>query len=124
MYGDTTVMRRRATQLREQGADVRALADGLVAQLEAIKWEGRAAADLRSRIHDRAAHLRDCAHDHDAAAEALERHLAEVDRLKDAISDVERKARSLVNDDASLLERFTPPPAGHKDWLAVTLPGL
>lgn len=124
MYGDTTVMRRRATQLREQGTDVRALADGLVAQLEAIGWEGRAATDLRSRIQARAAHLRDCAHDHEAAADALEKHVNEVDRLKDAISDIERKTRSLVSDDAALRDRFTPPPTGHKDWLAVTIPGL
>lgn len=147
MYGDTTVMRKRAAQLREQGSDIRALADRLVAQVEAIEWTGRAAVELRARVTDRAGHLRECAEQHENAAEALERHLAEVDRLKEAIADVERKASSLVADarnriseveshddpdgvrreaaDADLLlARFTPPPPGHRDWLAVSLPGL
>jgi hypothetical protein len=93
MYGDTATMRKRAAQLREQGSDVRALADRLVAQLEGLRWEGRAAADLRSRIHDRAGHLRDCAGQHENAAEALEKHLDECDRLKDAISGTERARR-------------------------------
>lgn len=147
MYGDTAAMRRRAGQLREQGTDVRALADHLVASVEAMAWTGRAAADMRSRVQDRASHLRDCASHHENAAEALEKHLAEVDRRKDAIAGIERKAGSLVADaqgriaeltshddpdgvrreptdiDTALV-RFTPPPPGHKDWLAVTLPGL
>jgi hypothetical protein len=147
MYGDTAAMRRRAGQLREQGTDVRALADRLVAQVEAMAWTGRAAADMRGRVQDRANHLRDCATQHENAAEALEKHLSEVDRLTDAIAGIERKAGSLVIDaksrvaelsshddpdgvrreptdaDAALV-RFTPPPPGHKDWLTVTLPGL
>lgn len=147
MYGDTAVMRKRASQLREQGSDIRGLADRVVAQLETLEWSGRAAADMRGRIRDRAAHLRDCAGQHENAAESLERHLDEVDRLKDAIAGIERRADSLVADaktriaelsshddpagvrreptDADqALVRFTPPPSGHKDWLAVTLPGL
>jgi hypothetical protein len=147
MYGDTAAMRKRAAQLREQGTDVRAMADRLVAQLDLLQWEGRAAADLRSRIHDRAAHLRGCADQHENAAELLERHLSEVDRLKDSIAATERKASSLVADArtriASLsshdepagvtreptdtdrqLDQFVPPKPGHKDWLDVTLPGL
>ena len=147
MYGDTAAMRKRAAQLREQGTDVRALAARLVAQLERLPWQGRAAADMRGRVHDRAAHLRDCASRHENAAEALERHLAEVDRLKDAIASSERKAGTLVTDARTriaslrshddpagstreptdtdrLLDQFVPPPRGHKDWLTVTLPGL
>jgi len=147
MYGDTAAMRKRAAQLREQGTDVRALADRLVAQLEGLAWEGRAAVDLRGRVHERAAQLRDCAGQHENAAEALEKHLDECDRLKDAISGTERKAASLVADARSriaalrshddrvgvtreptdtdrLLDQFVPPKPGHKDWLSVTLPGL
>ena len=147
MYGDSTAMRKRAAQLREQGTDVRTMADRLVAQLETLDWQGRAAADMRSRIHDRAAHLRDCANRHENAAESLEHHLSEVDRLKDSIAGTERKASSLVTDartriaqldrqdDPSgitreptdtdrLLDQFVPPKPGHKDWLTVTLPGL
>ena len=147
MYGDTAAMRKRAAQLREQGTDVRAMADRLVAQLETLDWQGRAAADMRSRIHNRAAHLRDCAGRHENAAETLEHHLSEVDRLKDSISTTERKASSLVTDARTriaqlrrhddpagvtreptdtdrLLDQFVPPEPGHKDWLTVTLPGL
>jgi chromosome segregation ATPase len=147
MYGETAAMRKRAAQLREQGTDVRTMADRLVAQLETLDWQGRAAADMRSRIHDRAAHLRDCASQHENAAESLERHLSEVDRLKDSIASTERKASSLVTDARTriaqlsrqddptgvireptdsdrLLDQFVPPQPGHKDWLTVTLPGL
>jgi uncharacterized protein YukE len=124
MYGDTAAMRKRAGQLREQGTDVRALADRLVSQVDSLSWTGRAAVDMRARVQDRAALLRDCASAHENAAESLERHLAEVDRLKDSISGIERKAGSLVADDAGLREQFTPPPPGHKAWLTVNLPGL
>ena len=120
MYGDTDLMRKRAAELREQGIDLRALAEQLVARTEGVGWTGRAADALAVRIRDRAAHLRDVAARHDTAAESLDAHLLEVDRLKDAISAAERRARRLTEDGAS----FAPPPPGHKDWLAVDLPGL
>ena len=41
MYGDTLVMRKRAGQLREQGLEIRATADQLVARSEAVPWRGR-----------------------------------------------------------------------------------
>ena len=146
MYGDTQVMRRRAAALREQGVDIRLTADRLVAEAERIDWQGRAADSMRDRVRDRAAHLREAANRHETAAESLDRHVAETTRLKDAIAEVERKVRSLTadareradalaarsdddvqvepdTDDAELLS-FTPPPAGHRDWLAVELPGL
>ena len=148
MYGDSDVMRRRADQLREQAVDLRALADQLVAQTEAIGWTGRAADSMRERVRERATHLRSAAADHDTAADSLDRHVQEVDTLKDAIADAERKATTLVADartrvaridaaneaepdvrrvpdpDDRTLADFTPPPSGHKDWLAVSLPGL
>jgi hypothetical protein len=43
MYGDSVAMRRRVGQLREQGRDIRAAADRLVARNEAVPWSGRAA---------------------------------------------------------------------------------
>ena len=58
MYGDSEIIRRRATQLRDQGADVRALADELVARVEGLGWTGRAADAMRERVTDRASHLR------------------------------------------------------------------
>lgn len=147
MYGDTDVMRRRAGQLREQGSDIRAMAERLVAQTEGIGWSGRAADSMRERVRDRAADLREAAGQHDAAADSLEKHLHEVYRLKDAISGLERKATSLVSDARTRVARvdshddpegvrrtadpadqqlagFTPPPRGHKNWLSVNLPGL
>lgn len=123
MYGDTDVMRRRAAQLREQGVDLRTMADQLVARTDALGWEGRAADALGERIRERAAQLREVAARHDGAADSLEEHLVEVDRLKDAIAHAERRAGHLVADGEELPE-FTAPPPGHRDWLAVELPGL
>lgn len=114
MYGDTEVMRRHADKLREQGVDLRALADRLVAQTESTGWAGRAADALAERIRERAAHLRDVAARHDGAAESMETHLQEVDRLKEAIAGAERRA-GVVADAGG----FQAPPSGHKDWLAV-----
>lgn len=146
MYGDTAAGRKRVAQLREQGGDIRALAARLVAQAEAVPWHGKAADAMRERIKERADHLRAAAGHHETAAESLARHLQEVDTLKEAIDVRSHKAAALVEDartraseaagpdgspaesdptdptDATLA--FDPPPAGHKDWLTVTLPGL
>lgn len=147
MYGDTTVMRKHAATLREQGADLRAMADHLVGQAEQIGWTGRAAEAMRTRVRDRASHLRGCASSHEGAADALEQHLQQVDRSKDAIAEIERKVGSLVSDAETRVARTegyddppgveraagdadrelaaTPlPPSGHRDWLTLELPGL
>ena len=138
MYGDTAVMRRRASQLREQGADIRAAADRLVARSEAVPWQGRAADAMRERVRERAAHLRAAAHSHESAAASLERHLAEVDRLKDAVADAERRIGGRVADaqqraSAASYTELTDhehavaatslPPPGHADWLTLERPG-
>ena len=96
MYGDTEVMRKHAGRLREQGVDLRALADRLVAQTESAGWAGRAADALAERIRERAAHLRDLATRHDGAAQSMDAHVQEVDRLKDAIADAERRADAVA----------------------------
>ena len=127
MYGDTLVMRRRAAQLREQGEDIRAMAEQLVTHSDEIAWTGRAADSMRTRVRDRAAHLRDAATAHDTAAASLEKHLGECDRLTESIAGIERRARRRWSPTAATTRRlaaFTPPPAGHKDWLDVELPGL
>ena len=139
MYGDTAAGRRRVAQLREQGGDIRALAARLVSQAEAVPWHGKAAEAMRERIKERASHLRAAATHHETAADSLARHLGEVDTLKEAIDTRSHKATTLVEDartrasrsegaqpdaaDAALLA-FDPPPAGHKDWLTIDLPGL
>ena len=122
MYGDTLVMRRRAAQLREQGEDIRAMAEQLVTHSDEIAWSGRAADSMRQRVRDRAAHLREAANAHDTAAASLDKHLSECDRLGESIAGMERRASVLAEDPA--LAGFSPPPAGHKDWLTVELPGL
>lgn len=143
MYGETAAMRRRVGQLREQGQEIRRMAERLVAQAESVPWQGRAADSMRTRIKERAAHLRDVAGLHETAAETLDRHVHEVDRLQDAIATVERKVDSLVTDARSrvaaleaqesgaqpapedeVLLAFVPPPPGHRDWLDAELPGL
>jgi uncharacterized protein (DUF3084 family) len=148
MYGDTDVLRRRADQLREQGVDVRMLAEQLMAQTEGLGWTGRAAESMRLRVQERATHLRAVAAEHDTAADSLDRHTQEVTTLQDAIAERERTVASLVTDartrvarveaandadaavrrlpdaDDTALAAFTPPPPGHLDWLTVELPGL
>ncbi len=147
MYGDTAVMRRHASALRDQAAEIRATADLLVGRAEQIGWAGRAAEAMRERVRERAAQLRGCASSHEGAADSLERHLHEVDRGKDAIAEIERRTASLIvdartrvarvasagdpdgvdrrpSDEDDTLLAFTPPPPGHRDWLAVELPGL
>jgi hypothetical protein len=145
MYGDTAAGRKRVAQLREQGGDIRALASRLVSQAEAVPWHGKAADAMRERIKERADHLRAAAAHHETAADSLARHLTEVDSLKEAIEIRSHKAAALVDEartraaeaarsqDAtpaaadetgSTLLSFDPPPAGHKDWLTVDLPGL
>jgi hypothetical protein len=122
MYGDTGVMRKRVSQLREQGTEIRAMADQLVSQAEAVTWAGRAGDSMRERIRERASRLREAADRHDHAADSLESHTQLVDELKDSIAETERRATALLEDGA--LPRFEPPAPGHKDWLAVTLPGV
>ena len=41
MYGDTAAMRRRVVQLREQGLEIRTMADRLVVRAESVPWRGR-----------------------------------------------------------------------------------
>lgn len=120
MYGESEVVRKHAARLREQGEDIRALADRLVSRAENLHWSGRAADAMRERVRERAARLRESAGRHDTAATSLEAHSQEVEVLKDAIADVERRSSALAADGE--LGGFEPPAPGHKDWLALTLP--
>ncbi len=122
MYGDSDVMRKHVSKLREQGADIRAMADQIVSQAEGVTWAGRAGDSMRERIRERATRLREAADGHERAADSLESHTQLVDELKDSIAETERRATALLEDGD--LPRFEPPASGHKDWLAVTLPGV
>lgn len=151
MYGDTTVIRRLARELREQADEIKDEATRLVARTEQAEWTGRAAGALRERVAAQSRGLRSCAGDHEEAADALDRHAARVERTKELIAAIERRAVRLVDaardrlgdavdglvdavgsalpgdaGDAAdrLLASFEPPPHGHRDWLAVELPGL
>jgi uncharacterized protein YukE len=122
VYGDSDVMRKHASRLREQGGEIRAMADHLVAQAEAVTWAGRAGDAMRERVRERANRLREAAESHDTAADTLDIHTQLVNELKDSIAETERRATALLEDGE--LPSFEPPAPGHKDWLAVTLPGI
>ena len=147
MYGDPTAIRGLASRLHDQADDLRGQADGLLARAEAVAWRGRAADAMRAHARDRVAALRHTARAHDDAAQALERHAAEVERLQALIAALERRAHQLVtaarerlaglaaqllegvgrllpDPSDELLARFVAPPSGHRDWLSVDLPGL
>lgn len=146
MYGDTELIRRRVSALRDQGADVRALADELVARVEALGWAGRAADAMSERVIERAHHLRSAAECHVGAADALADHVEAVDTATDEIAQVEARVSAMVADargriaaiEASneeggptvtpdpvdeTLASFVAPPPGHRDWLEVDVPG-
>jgi hypothetical protein len=140
MYGDTEAIRGLAAGLRRQGEAIRADADWLRQRAEAAPWSGLAAEAMRTRVGEQVASLQHTARLHDDAAEALALHAAAVDRLKALIAAIERQVQSLVSAAKErllglaaavlpdpvdeLLSRFVPPPSGHRDWLAVDLPGL
>lgn len=98
MRGEIEVMRERARQLREQGIDLRALADRLVAETASVAWSGGTADALRERVRERADRLHRAADRHDAAAASLERHLAEVDRLQGTVADDGQRTARLGSD--------------------------
>lgn len=144
VYGDPDVLRRRAAQLRERGTDVRAVADRLVSRTEASTWSGRAAAALQERVRERSADLREVAARHEDAAEALEDHRTEVEEVREAIAQAERRVRALVDEAAARVRRVEAlaaddapgvtrvadpldlallslelPPSGHRAWLGL-----
>ena len=127
MYGDTARIRALATDLRERADEIRELADRLAARAERVPWQGLAADAMRYAAQHRVAALRRTAGLHDDAADALDRHAREVDRLKDLIAAIERKARGLLDsacDKVLDLLDFVPPPPGCREWLTVELPGI
>jgi len=140
MYGDSEAIRRLARTMRGQGAELRSQAEWLLTRAEAVPWEGLAADAMRARVRAQVGGLRRAADLAEAAAVALDQHADEVDRRKALIAAIERKAMALVAaardrlaglvasmlPDAvdELLDRFVPPPPGHRDWLLVDLPGL
>ncbi|CAI9401261.1 hypothetical protein [Nocardioides sp. T2.26MG-1] len=147
MYGDTTTIRALAARLRERGDEIRGEATMLATRAEQVPWQGLAADAMREQARVRAAALRRTAALHDDAADALDRHAREVDRLKDLIAAIERKVHHLLAEAADGVgglvggaihgavhglrdlvpggpAGFVPPPPGSRAWLSVDLPGL
>jgi hypothetical protein len=140
MYGDTSVIRGHARRLRERADDLRTEADALLGSSEAVRWTGMAADAMRRLAREHATGLRSCAGAHDEAADALDRHASAVDRVKELIADIERRALGLMGSATSGLaglvghalpdaidrwaHDFDPPPHGSREWLDVRLPRL
>ena len=139
MYGDTEAIRGLARGLRRQADEIRCEADQLLAGAEDVPWLGVAADAMRCLARHRVRALRKTAALHDDAASALDDHADAVERVKRLIAAIERRVLAMVAaardriaglvggiidplDD--LLDRFVPPPSGHRDWLTVDLPGL
>lgn len=86
MYGNTTSIRALARRLRERADEIRDLAATLTARVDDVPWTGVAADAMRAHTADRVSALLRTAGLHDDAAEAIERHAREVDRLKDLVT--------------------------------------
>lgn len=137
MYGDPDAIRGLARALRDRADEIRDQAARLSASAVEVPWEGCSADAMRHRLRSQVDALFRTARLHDDAAEALDRHAREVERLQDLIAAIERRAMHLL--DAArdtitglvdkvtgndLLDRFVPPPPGSREWLTVDLPGL
>ncbi len=140
MYGDTSAIRVHARRMRERGGDIRAEANALLMNAEAVPWTGLAAEAMLRLAREHAAELQACAAAHDHAADALERHAREVDHLKDLIANIERRVWAAIDAATSGLaglvghvvpdpldrwaRSFDPPPHGSRAWLDVRLPDV
>lgn len=126
MYGDTGVVRSLAGRLRDRAGDLRAEAVEVLGRAEAVEWSGLAADAMRRLATEHASGLRACADAHEAAADALDRHAREVDRVKELIAAIERRVLHLLDSlpDAlgHALHHVEPPPHGSLEWLDVEVP--
>jgi len=143
MYGDTAVIRALARRMRARADDLRTEARELVGRAEGVTWTGLAADSMRRVARDHAHLLQRCADAHEAAADTLDRHAREVDRVKDLIADAERRVLHLLESTSgglgglvghvvghvlphafdSWTRTFDPPAHGSLAWLDVKVPG-
>lgn len=140
MYGDTAVIRAMARSMRERAEDLVTDADQLSRCLEETRWSGLAASAMHRVAGEQALRLRCSADAHEGAADALDRHAEEVDRLKDLIAAIAQRADHLLDSAAGGLagfvarvvpdalgdwaDHFEPPPLGSREWLEVRLPSV
>jgi hypothetical protein len=96
---DTEAIRDLAVRMRERAGEILDEAGRLLDAADDVCWEGRAADAMRDHAERRTRSLRRTAALHDDAAEALERHAAEVDRasalLRAALAEGEDLAAHL-----------------------------
>lgn len=143
MYGDTAVVRAASRRMRARAEDLRTEARELVGRAEGVPWTGLAADSMRRLARDHSHLLQRSADAHEAAADALDRHAREVDRVKDLIAAAERRVLHLVESTSGGLgglvghvvghvlpdafdrwaRTFDPPPHGSVAWLDVEVPG-
>ncbi len=147
MYGDPDAIRARARELRTTAADIEVEGRLLLGLAEACPWTGFAADAVRARCDLQVVELKRCAATHLLAADALDRHADQVERLQRLIAWIEQRVHGLVAEARErlaglagkvadvvgdlvpdpvdgVLDRFVAPPSGHRDWLDVRLPGL
>jgi hypothetical protein len=140
MYGDATAVRALAARLRAQAGEIRIEAAQLETLAAGTHWTGMAADAMRASVRVQAHDLGVCADLHDDAAEALELHAREVDRVKELIGAAEHRILRLVDAAAGRvqglvshavpdrLERwalaFAAPAHGSIEWLDVHVPDL
>ncbi|HEX4688690.1 MAG TPA: hypothetical protein VH228_18060 [Nocardioides sp.] len=138
MYGDTAIIRAHARRMRERAHEIRDESAALAGAAEAVPWAGIAADAMRRLAREHAGCLRSCATAHEDAAEALDHHAREVDRLEELIASIEKRVRGLVESATSGLgglighvlpdgidrwvHDFDPPPPGSREWLDVRVP--
>jgi uncharacterized protein (DUF3084 family) len=97
MYGDTAVIRQRASDLANDADDLRARASTLISRSESLDWQSTAASAFRSKISDRARDMGGSGRKLDDAATALRAHAAEVDRVKAEIERAMQVVQSVWN---------------------------
>lgn len=143
MYGDTSIIRQHASNMRTRSGQIRDTAQLLGDRVGGTLWTGWASEEMRELAHRRTTSLRRAADHHDDAARALDRHADEVDRIKALIADIERQFHRLVESAKDLgdkvldtikdvasgdfdlkdwVDNFDAPPPGSKEWLDVHLP--
>ena len=108
MYGDTTTIRALARRLRERADEIRDLAAGLTTSAREVAWDGLAADAMRTHVETRVRALYRSACLHDDAADALDRHAHEVDRVKDLIHQLKEAAEHAVDGAVDKLKELLP----------------
>ena len=149
MYGDTLVMRRRAAQLREQGEDIRTMAEQLVTRSDEVGVAGRGVpptpcgtgsasapptcATPPTPTTSRPPRSRSTSASATGSPSPSPASSAGPRPSWPTPAPASPGCRARPDDDAvrptatredQALVAFAPPPSGHKDWLDVELPGL